>query len=155
VTARRRPLLGELLVRHGLISPAELTTALEKQQGTTKRLGEILVEMGAMSEADLTRMLELQNKPPGDENASQSDPDPGGETEAGIWVAVKVHGIFQATSIAGPKEHRYQLPRGARVRQLVELIGIAEQEVKRLLVNGRRARLDSMLREGDRVELFP
>ena len=113
MTARRRPLLGELLVRHGLISPAELTTALEKQQGTTKRLGEILVEMGAMSEADLTRMLELQNKPPGDENASQSDPDPGGETEAGIWVAVKVHGIFQATSVAGPEEHRYQLPRGS------------------------------------------
>lgn len=51
--SRPEPLLGELLLRHRLVSPPQLEEALQKQRGTPKHLGEILVEMGAISEADL------------------------------------------------------------------------------------------------------
>jgi hypothetical protein len=49
--------LGELFVNRGLISPAELETALAEQAATGRRLGEILVEHGLVSGPDLTSAL--------------------------------------------------------------------------------------------------
>src|SRR5712692_10742351 len=49
--------LGELFVGRGLISQAELETALAEQTATGKRLGEILVERGLVSGPDLTSAL--------------------------------------------------------------------------------------------------
>jgi hypothetical protein len=49
--------LGELFVNRGLISEAELETALAEQAATGKRLGEILVERGLVSGPDLTSAL--------------------------------------------------------------------------------------------------
>jgi hypothetical protein len=49
--------LGELFVSRGLISEAELETALAEQAATGKRLGEILVERGLVSGPDLTSAL--------------------------------------------------------------------------------------------------
>jgi hypothetical protein len=49
--------LGELFVSRGLISEAELETALAEQAATGKRLGEILVDRGLVSGPDLTSAL--------------------------------------------------------------------------------------------------
>lgn len=49
--------LGELFVSRGLISEAELETALAEQAATGKRLGEILVDRGLVSGPDLTAAL--------------------------------------------------------------------------------------------------
>jgi sulfur carrier protein ThiS len=46
-----------------------------------------------------------------------------------------------------------QLPNGSRVRDLLDQLGVFEEEVRRVLVNGRRARLDYSLRRDDEVEL--
>ena len=44
---------------------------------------------------------------------------------------------------------------GTRVTDLAVLLGIAPQEAKLIFINGRKGGLDDMLREGDRVGLFP
>ena len=49
--------LGELFVARGLITEAELETALAEQAATSKRLGEILVDRGLVSGPDLTSVL--------------------------------------------------------------------------------------------------
>src|SRR5881394_2337474 len=49
--------LGELFVSRGLITQAELETALAEQAATGRRLGEILVERGLVSGPDLTSTL--------------------------------------------------------------------------------------------------
>jgi hypothetical protein len=49
--------LGEWFVGRGLITEAELETALAEQAATGKRLGEILVERGLVSGPDLTAAL--------------------------------------------------------------------------------------------------
>lgn len=54
------PLLGQLLVVHGLITDSDLQTALRTQKLQGGRIGEILVGMGALGEAELARMLKLQ-----------------------------------------------------------------------------------------------
>ena len=42
------PLLGELLVRAGIVASARLDEALERQLGTNRKIGELLVEMGLL-----------------------------------------------------------------------------------------------------------
>ncbi len=61
MAAHPRPMLGELMVEHGLISRAELKEALQRQRGTFQYVGHILVHMGAITRADLRRMLEVQH----------------------------------------------------------------------------------------------
>jgi len=45
------------------------------------------------------------------------------------------------------------LPEGARVRDLLSEVGVFDDEVKQVVVNGRRGRLDQTLRRNDLVEL--
>ena len=52
--------LGELLMRHGLISEEQLVKALEVQRGTTRRIGEVLVELGLTTELDIASSLSRQ-----------------------------------------------------------------------------------------------
>ena len=52
--------LGELLVRAGLISAAQLTEALGEQQRIGKRLSSLLVESGLVSETQVTQILSQQ-----------------------------------------------------------------------------------------------
>jgi len=59
---RSRPLLGELLIQHGLITREQLEEALLRQRSTFKYIGEILIDMGALNRRDLMRMLELQHQ---------------------------------------------------------------------------------------------
>jgi hypothetical protein len=45
------------------------------------------------------------------------------------------------------------LPDGGRVRDLLQEVGLFDEEVKRVMINGRRARLDSSLRANDLVQV--
>ncbi|KPK80458.1 MAG: type II secretion system protein GspE [Gemmatimonas sp. SM23_52] len=58
-TARTKSsdLIGDLLVREGLITEEQLKAALNEQRANGHRLGYTLVAMGVVSETDLTRVL--------------------------------------------------------------------------------------------------
>jgi hypothetical protein len=45
------------------------------------------------------------------------------------------------------------LPEGARVRDMLTEVGVFDDEVKQVTINGRRGRLDQGLRRNDVVEL--
>jgi len=59
-TRKKRELLGDMLVRAGLISPRQIEEALEEQQRTLKRLGDILVASGAVTREALRDTTQLQ-----------------------------------------------------------------------------------------------
>ncbi len=57
----RRDRLGDILVKHGKLSPEALESAIERQSRERgKRLGRILVEDGALSRGELERYMRLQ-----------------------------------------------------------------------------------------------
>ena len=45
------------------------------------------------------------------------------------------------------------LPSGGRVRDLLQEVGLFDEEVRRVVINGKRARLDTSLKRDDIVEL--
>ncbi len=55
-----RRLLGELLVEHAGVTPAEVAEAMLVRAGTNKRLGRVLVELGVIDERQLTEALSVQ-----------------------------------------------------------------------------------------------
>src|SRR3989454_6419686 len=62
--ARERPrkwqLLGQVLVKRGLLSPEQLAAAFERQRQGAQRLGRVLVELKVISETSLLECLALQ-----------------------------------------------------------------------------------------------
>ena len=54
------PLLGELLVRAGIVASARLDEALERQLGTNRKIGELLVEMGLLHKSELSAVISIQ-----------------------------------------------------------------------------------------------
>lgn len=58
------PTLGSLLVRDGLLSEADLRSALAEQRNSGKRLGEILVERGNVTKTQVARLLAEQVEMP-------------------------------------------------------------------------------------------
>ncbi len=61
---RRSPaeLIGGMLVRSGLISPAQLGHALDRQRQSLRRLGDILVRMGILRLGEFREILALQHR---------------------------------------------------------------------------------------------
>lgn len=61
---RRSPgeLIGSLLVRGGLVTPAQLAHALEEQRQSLRRLGDVLIRSGAVRVAEFQHMLTLQHR---------------------------------------------------------------------------------------------
>ena len=57
MTWRRSGLIGEILVKKGLITSGQLEDALRVQKTTQKRIGEILVSRGLITERDLLAAL--------------------------------------------------------------------------------------------------
>lgn len=53
-------LLGELLIRKGLLNDGQLALALEEQKATREFLGAVLVRMGLLREEDLLKVLSEQ-----------------------------------------------------------------------------------------------
>ena len=72
-------------------------------------------------------------------------------------VTIAVHGHLRETSTVGHDELSFALPDagGMRVRDLLETLNIFEEEVKQVSLNGKRARMDSLLRGRARLEFFP
>lgn len=63
---KSRPMLGEILVKTGLISADDLAAALaeQRQSGGTSRLGEILYRRGRIGFSMLTWALKAQTPEP-------------------------------------------------------------------------------------------
>jgi hypothetical protein len=59
-TRKKKELLGDMLVRAGLITERQLTDALEEQKRTLKRLGDILVTRRSVDHSALRQMAQLQ-----------------------------------------------------------------------------------------------
>ncbi|MGI5865615.1 MAG: DUF4388 domain-containing protein [Myxococcales bacterium] len=57
---KRKELLGDMLVRAGVITQRQLDDALEEQKRTLKRLGDILVSSRALARESLREMAQLQ-----------------------------------------------------------------------------------------------
>jgi DNA-binding transcriptional ArsR family regulator len=53
-------LLGNIMIRAGVLSEAQLEAALEEQQRTMRRLGDVLIEKGIVDEATLREFTRLQ-----------------------------------------------------------------------------------------------
>ena len=60
---KKRPRLGEILIRKQLINQSQLEQALARQRVTGQKLGEILVEMGFLKESVLRHFLERPEDP--------------------------------------------------------------------------------------------
>ena len=59
--AESRMLLGEMLVRSGIITTTQLLEALNKQKADGRRIGEILVDNGAVPADRLEKFLQSQH----------------------------------------------------------------------------------------------
>lgn len=60
--AAQKSRLGSLLIKKGLLTQAQLDTALQLQLKTQQRLGEVLVEQGLLTERQLTKALKKQSR---------------------------------------------------------------------------------------------
>ena len=58
---------------------------------------------------------------------------------------------------AGKKHHQFEmeLPPGSRVEDLPSRLGLSQDRIKMIMVNGRGATPNTEISEGDRVALFP
>ena len=54
-----------------------------------------------------------------------------------------------------PSSHAFQIKKGMKVRALVKQLGIPEIKAKLIFINGIKCDLDSVLKDGDRVGIFP
>jgi len=62
---------------------------------------------------------------------------------------------FATLSGYAPPGGQIDLPAGQDVAQLIKKLGIPEEEVKIVFVNGKKATLDTKLKDKDRVGIFP
>jgi len=72
-------------------------------------------------------------------------------------LTIVVHGHLQQTSAIGQDEVTFTLPDAdsLRVREILEILNIFEEEVRELTLNGRQARMDSGLHGRCKLEIFP
>jgi len=69
-----------------------------------------------------------------------------------MQMTVKLHGVFR---IGRFKEMPRHYPPGTRVRQVVDDLAIPEQLLGIVLINGKHAGSNDLLREGDVLSLLP
>lgn len=72
-----------------------------------------------------------------------------------LRVRVVPHGRLASHSRISSAGLDVTMPAGSRIRDLLVQVGLFDEEVKRVMVNGRRARLDKALRRNDLIELHP
>jgi len=72
-------------------------------------------------------------------------------------LTIAVHGHLCHTSAVGQEEVTFTLPdsEALRVRDVFQIINIFEEEVKEIIVNGSKARLDSGLHGRVKLEVWP
>jgi hypothetical protein len=70
-------------------------------------------------------------------------------------IRVAVHGYLRACSAVGAEGSTVEVPEGVRVDDLLQAWGMCGGEVRRIEINGQRARPQSRVRRRDRLDLFP
>ncbi len=53
------------------------------------------------------------------------------------------------------EDNRWEIPEGITARELGKTLKIPDEEIKIILINGRKANDDHVLNEGDSVYIFP
>ncbi|MFE3683334.1 hypothetical protein ACFXPM_08805, partial [Streptomyces sp. NPDC059095] len=115
-----RPRIGELLVRRGLLTPAQVDEALLQQSASGKRLGALLVELAMVDERSLIEALSVQLDVPV-ADLRQSEPDP--EAAARVPEALaRSLGVVAVRRAEGPRRVAAGAPRDPR---LIEPVGRA------------------------------
>ncbi|SHI48812.1 MoaD/ThiS family protein [Halodesulfovibrio aestuarii] len=62
---------------------------------------------------------------------------------------------FATLSDFTPKGGFLAVDDGSTVKQVIDLLGIKAEDVKIMFINGKHESLESVLKEGDRLGLFP
>ncbi|MBI9087471.1 MAG: MoaD/ThiS family protein [Desulfobacterales bacterium] len=72
-----------------------------------------------------------------------------------MMIQVKMFAEFRQYAPAGQKEFRLELKPGATAGQTVSRLGLPPDLPQVVLINGRREKPDTVLKEGDMLTLFP
>ena len=75
--------------------------------------------------------------------------------EATIHITALLGGDLRKEAGEGHQEFAVELTSGSQVADLLARLGLPNDRVKMIMVNGRGATLDTAIGEGDRVALFP
>jgi len=67
-------------------------------------------------------------------------------------VTVKLFAMFRDGRF---KAAEFDYPEGTSCRQIVAQIGLTEEELGVVMINGRHAQVDQVLTDGDSLSLFP
>lgn len=118
VNAIIRRKIGQVLLREGLITEAQLQEALEISKTSPKRLGAILVDLGYLDEARLNHALELQSEMP-----------------VGLLDALAGEPVEQCVTSVGI-DRLFILPLGAA--QANDAIKLSRRALRRVLDEARR-----------------
>jgi sulfur-carrier protein len=70
-----------------------------------------------------------------------------------ITIDLRLFATLQRFSPQSPET--FTIESGTRVRTLVQQLGIPEIKAKLIFINGVKCNLDSLLKNGDRVGIFP
>ncbi|OBQ51582.1 MoaD/ThiS family protein [Halodesulfovibrio spirochaetisodalis] len=62
---------------------------------------------------------------------------------------------FATLSEFTPEGNMLAVENGATIQQVITLLGINVEDVKIMFINGKHEALESVLKEGDRLGLFP
>ncbi|MFV0421418.1 MoaD/ThiS family protein [Oleidesulfovibrio sp.] len=62
---------------------------------------------------------------------------------------------FATLSCHSPQGNTLEMPEGTTVAQVMTRLGIAEEDVKIIFINGLHVDTDALLNTGDRLGLFP
>ena len=88
---REKKRLGDILIQAGMITPDQLTVAIEAQKKTKDRLGKSLIRLGFITEENLIKTLAHQlklnyvNLKEEKIDPSLARPDPGQRWPEDIW----------------------------------------------------------------------
>ena len=70
-------------------------------------------------------------------------------------ITVLLGGHLRKEAGEGSQEFELELTSGSQVEDLLPRLGLPQERVKMIMVNGRGATLYTEISEGDRVALFP
>jgi len=72
-----------------------------------------------------------------------------------ITISVILGGHLRHEARPGPQSRTVEFPTGSQVSDLVRRLGLTEDRIKMILLNGRAVDLAAPLTDGDRIGLFP
>jgi molybdopterin converting factor small subunit len=89
-------------------------------------------------------------------SAAAGNPPSASQRRAKMNVTVKCFAtLAEADSCDYRDSTPYELPAGAAVKDLMARIDVAEEQVKLVFINGKKAEPGARLADGDQVGLFP